>query len=307
MLPFTLQQLKILKAIAEEESFTKAAKSLYISQPAISKQIKTLEKNLDIVLLERENNKISLTENGKIFLQYSERILALCEESCRALIDLKKGSRGNLTIGASEIVGIYLIPRIIRFFMQNYPQINLNVEVNSTPVIINNILQKNLDIAIIEGQIPCKLKKNLNITEFVNDEISLIIPRSHPYQRKEKIKKEDLYYLNFITLNSNSNIGKLINATLIQNQIEIKQLKVIMQFNSIEAIKIAVRLGLGVAFIPSVTIEKEVELQMIGILKIDNVSITRTLLVISNSRSYRSKAFEYFYKELFILQDRLGT
>lgn len=307
MLPFTLQQLKILKAIAEEESFTKAAKSLYISQPAISKQIKTLEKNLDIVLLERENNKISLTENGRVFLQYSERILALCEESCRALIDLKKGSRGNLTIGASEIVGIYLIPRIIRLFTQNYPQINLDVEVNSTPVITNNVLQKKLDIAIIEGQIPCKLKKNLNITEFVNDEISLIIPRCHPYQRKEKIKKEDLYYLNFITLNSNSNVGKLINATLIQNQIEIRQLKVIMQFNSIEAIKIAVRLGLGVAFIPSVAIEKEVELQMIGILKIDNVSITRTLLVISNSSSYRPKAFEYFYKELFILQDRLGT
>jgi DNA-binding transcriptional LysR family regulator len=64
----------------------------------LSKQIKTLEKNLDILLINRENNKISLTENGKVFLQYSERILALCEESCRALIDLKNGERGNLTV-----------------------------------------------------------------------------------------------------------------------------------------------------------------------------------------------------------------
>ena len=78
-----------------------------------------------------------------------------------------------------------------------------------------------------------------------------------------------------------------------------------MQFNSIEAIKIAVRLGLGVAFIPSVTIEQEVELEMVGILKIDNVSINRTLLIINNSNSHRSKAFEYFYKELLILQDNL--
>jgi DNA-binding transcriptional LysR family regulator len=113
MLPFTLQQLRILKAVATEKSFTKAAEILYISQPSLSKQIKTLEKNLDILLINRENNKISLTENGKIFLQYSERILALCEESCRALIDLKNGDRGNLTVGASQTIGTYLMPRFL--------------------------------------------------------------------------------------------------------------------------------------------------------------------------------------------------
>jgi DNA-binding transcriptional LysR family regulator len=96
-----LQQKKILQ---------KQLKLLYLSQPSLSKQIKTLEKNLDILLINRENNKISLTENGKVFLQYSERILALCEESCRALIDLKNGERGNLTVGASQTIGTYLMP-----------------------------------------------------------------------------------------------------------------------------------------------------------------------------------------------------
>ena len=75
MLPFTLQQLRILKAIAVEKNFTRAAEGLYISQPALSKQIKILEKNLDILLINRENNKISLTENGQVFLEYAERIL----------------------------------------------------------------------------------------------------------------------------------------------------------------------------------------------------------------------------------------
>ena len=159
MLPFTLQQLKILKVIATEKSFTKAAKNLYISQPAISKQIKTLEKNLDVVLLERENNKILLTENGRVLLQYSERILALCEESCRALVDLKSGNRGNLTIGASEIIGTYLIPQIITLFTQNYPQINLEVKVNSIPSITNSLLLNNIDIGLIEGDISPNLKK----------------------------------------------------------------------------------------------------------------------------------------------------
>ena len=78
VLPFTLQQLRIFKAIACEKSFTQAAEILFISQPSVSKQIKILETRLGILLLNRNGNKISLTEAGNIFLQYSDRILALC-------------------------------------------------------------------------------------------------------------------------------------------------------------------------------------------------------------------------------------
>ena len=302
MLPFTLQQLRILKAVATEKNFTKAAEILYISQPSLSKQIKTLEKNLDILLINRENNKISLTENGKVFLQYSERILALCEESCRALIDLKNGDRGNLTVGASQTIGTYLMPRVLALFAQNYPQIDLKVQVNSTRLIANNVLNREIDIAVVGGEIPNELKKNLTIKHFVEDELSLIISKSHPFAKKKKINKENLYYLNFITLNSNSTIRKFIDNILIQNGIETKQLKIIMQFNSIEGIKTAVSLGLGAAFVSSSAIEKEVELKTIEILKIENIRITRTLSIISNPESYKSKAFDLFYNELFTLK-----
>ena len=302
MLPFTLQQLRILKAVATEKNFTKAAEILYISQPSLSKQIKTLEKNLDILLINRENNKISLTENGKVFLQYSERILALCEESCRALIDLKNGDRGNLTVGASQTIGTYLMPRVLALFAQNYPQIDLKVQVNSTRLIANNVLNREIDIAVVGGEIPNELRKNLTIKHFVEDELSLIISKSHPFAKKKKINKENLYYLNFITLNSNSTIRKFIDNILIQNGIETKQLKIIMQFNSIEGIKTAVSLGLGAAFVSSSAIEKEVELKTIEILKIENIRITRTLSIISNPESYKSKAFDLFYNELFTLK-----
>ena len=129
ILPFTLQQLRMLKAVASEKSFTKAAKILYVSQPSLSKQIKILENRLGIILLNRENSTISLTEGGRVFLQYSERILALCEESCRALNDVKNGDRGNLTVGASQTIGTYLMPRVLALFAQNYPQINIKVQV----------------------------------------------------------------------------------------------------------------------------------------------------------------------------------
>lgn len=305
MLPFTLQQLRILKAVATEKNFTKAAEVLYLSQPSLSKQIKRLENNLDIILINRENNRISLTENGKVFLQYSERILALCEESCRALIDLKNGDRGSLTVGASQTVGTYLMPHILALFAQNYPQINLKVEVNSTPIIAKNLLKREIDIALVGGEIPNKLKKSLTIQDFVEDEISLIISTSHPFAKKKKIKKEDLYYLNFITLNSNSTIRKFIENILIQNQIETKQLKVVMQLNSIEGIKTAVSLGLGAAFISSSAIEKELELKSVEVLKIENIQITRPLSIISNPEYYKSKAFKFFYNELCTLKSTL--
>jgi DNA-binding transcriptional LysR family regulator len=302
MLPFTLQQLRILKAVATEKNFTKAAEILYLSQPSLSKQIKTLEKNLDIPLINRENNKISLTENGKVFLQYAERILALCEESCRALIDLKNGDRGNLTIGASQTIGTYLMPRVLALFAQNYPQIDLKVQVNSTRLIANNVFNREIDIAVVGGEIPDELKKNLTIKHFVEDELSLIISKSHPFAKKKKINKENLYYLNFITLNSNSTIRKFIDNILIQNGIETKQLKIVMQFNSIEGIKTAVSLGLGAAFVSSSAIEKEMELKTIKILKIENIRITRTLSIISNPECYKSKAFDLFYNELSTLK-----
>ena len=305
MLPFTLQQLRILKAIATEKNFTKAAEILYLSQPSLSKQIKTLETNLDIMLLNREKNKISLTENGKIFLEYSERILALCEESCRTLVDLKNGDRGYLIIGASQTIGTYLMPRMLTLFAQNYPQINLKVQVNSTKIIAKGILNQEIDIAVVGGEISDDLKKNLKMEPFVYDELNLIVSKSHPFANKKKINKEDLYCLDFITLNSNSSIKKFIDNILIQNQIEINQLNTIIQLNSIEGIKTAVSLGLGAAFLSSSAIEKEVKLKMIKILKIENIRIMRKLSIISNAECYKSKAFDFFYYDLMRLKNKI--
>ena len=305
ILPFTLQQLRILKAVANEKSFTRAAELLYVSQPSLSKQIKILENRLGIILLNRENNTISLTEGGRVFLQYSERILALCEESCRALNDVKNGDRGNLTVGASQTIGTYLMPRVLALFAQNYPQINIKVQVDSTRIITKNVVNREIDIAVVGGDVPEELKKNLEIEKFVEDELILIVPKSHPFalKKQKKINKDDLYHLNFITLNSTSTIHKFIDNILIQNDIETKQFNIIMQLNSIEGIKTAVSLGLGAAFVSSSAIEKEIKLQTLEIITIENIRITRTLSIITNRQCYRSKALEFFYNELWILKN----
>lgn len=304
MLPFTLQQLRILRAIAIEKSFTKAASSLYISQPLLSKQIKILEKNLDTVLINRERSQISLTESGKIFLQYSERILILCEESCRALMDLRNGERGNLTVGASQTIGTYIMPQILALFAQNYPQIDLKVQVDSTRAIATSIRRREIDIAIVGGEISNELKKKLTIQPFVSDELCLIVSNAHPFAIKKVIKKEDLYCLDFITLHPTSTIKKFIDKILIQNKIQTNELKTILELNSIEGIKTAVSLGLGAAFVSSSSLEKEIKLNQIKIIEIENLTINRQLSILSNPECYKSKAFELFYTELIRLQTK---
>ena len=260
---------------------------------------------MNISLLNRENNIVSLTEAGKLFLQYSERILALCEESCRVLNDLKTGDRGNLTVGASQTIGTYLMPRVLALFAQSHPQINIEVHVDSTRKISKRVLEGDIDIAVVGGNIPEELEKNLKVEDFVQDELILIVPKSHPFalKKKKNINKDDLYHLNFITLNSNSTIRKLIDNILIQNNIRTKQFNIIMQLNSIEAIKTAVSLGLGAAFVSSSAIEKEIELKTIEIITIEDIKITRILSIVSNPECYRSKAVDFFYNELWTLKN----
>ena len=265
MFPFTLQQLRILKAIATEKNFTKAANVLYLSQPSLSKQIKSLEKNLNVVLIIRETNQIFLTEHGKILLHYSERILPLCEEYCRVLMDFKNGERGNLTIGTTPTIKKYLLPKITELFLKNYPQIDLKIIINSTPVITKRVKKREIDIGLISEEIPNKLRNHLLMEPFAEDEINLMIPKSHIFASKNILDKEHLYQLNFIALNSNSSFRKFIDQKLIQNQIQLNRLKIILELNSMEGVKAAVSLGLGVGFISSLLLEKERKLKNIKV------------------------------------------
>jgi DNA-binding transcriptional LysR family regulator len=305
ILPFTLQQLRIIKAISTETSFTKAAEILFISQPSLSKQVKTLERRLGIQLITKNKNKIVLSEAGQLLLQYSERILALCEESCRALTDFKNGERRTLNIGATQIVGTYLIPRVLALFNENYPQINLKVQINSSTIITKNVFDNSLDIGLIEGYIPDFFKKKLQIENFIENEFHLIVSKSHPIavNNRKTINKVDLYHLNFIAFNANSTTRKFIDNILIQNDIEVKEFNIIMELNSIEAIKTAVSLGIGVSFVSSFAIEKEIELKTLKIINIENIKISHTLSIITNNIYYHSKALDYFYNELWSLKN----
>ncbi|MCG9892882.1 MAG: LysR family transcriptional regulator [Thermosynechococcaceae cyanobacterium MS004] len=297
-LPFTLDQLRILKAIAAEGSFKRAADSLYVSQPAVSLQVQNLERQLDVPLFDRGGRRAQLTEAGHLLLSYGDRILALCQETCRAIEDLQNLQGGTLIIGASQTTGTYLMPKLIGIFRQTYPDVAVQLHVHSTRRTCWSVMNGQVDLAIIGGEIPLELQASLEIEPYAEDELALVLPIFHPLAKKDVVQREDLYKLGFIALDAQSTIRKVIDQILVRGNIDPRLLKVEMELNSIEAIKNAVQSGLGAAFISVSAIEKELKLGALKRVTVENVVVKRTLSLVLNPNRYRSKASEIFIAEI---------
>ena len=297
-LPFTLDQLRILKAIAAEGSFKRAADSLYVSQPAVSLQVQNLERQLDVPLFDRGGRRAQLTEAGYLLLSYGEKILSLCQETCRAIEDLQNLQGGTLIVGASQTTGTYLLPRMIGLFRQKYADVAVQLHVHSTRRTAWSVANGQVDLAIIGGEIPAELHESLQIIPYAEDELALILPVLHPLAKADTIQKDDLYKLQFIALDSQSTIRKVIDAVLTRCDIDTRRLKIEMELNSIEAIKNAVQSGLGAAFVSVSAIAKELQMGVLHRALIEGVVVKRTLWVIFNPNRYRSKAADAFIREI---------
>ena len=297
-LPFTLDQLRILKAIAQEGSFKRAADSLYVSQPAVSLQVQNLERQLDVPLFDRGGRRAQLTEAGHLLLSYGDKILSLCQETCRAIEDLQNLQGGTLIVGASQTTGTYLLPKMIGLFRQKYPEVAVQLHVHSTRRTAWSVSNGQVDLAIIGGEIPTELAESLETVPYAEDELALILPTSHPFAKLETIQKEDLYKLQFIALDSQSTIRKVIDQVLARCDIDTRRFKFEMELNSIEAIKNAVQSGLGAAFVSTSAIAKELQMGVLHRAPIEGVVVKRTLWLICNPNRYRSKAAEAFSQEI---------
>ncbi|MGK7906856.1 MAG: LysR substrate-binding domain-containing protein [Synechococcus sp.] len=296
--PFTLDQLRIVRAIAEQGSFRKAADKLFISQPAVSLQVQSLERALEVTLFDRGGRKVVLTEPGKLLVEYSARILNLSEEACRALVDLQDLRRGTLVLGASQTVGTYMMPRIIGEFRKVYPQISVQLQVQSTRRIASGVAEGQLDLAIVGGAIPPQLKDQLQVAPFASDEFVLV--RAHPNQlspvqasavdSSAQLQSEDLYKLRFISLNPQSTTRKAIDSTLEAYGINPSKFQVEMELTSLEAIKNAVKAGLGIAFLSQTAVSADLEAGMLEQLHVQGMEVKRTLHMIHSPTRYQSQA-----------------
>ena len=155
-----------------------------------------------------------------------------------------------------------------------------------------------IDLAIIGGQLPTDLDNLLHVIQYATDELALVLPKKHPLANKKELMKEDLYKLNFVTLDSQSTTRKVVDKLLKDSGLDIQRLKIEMELNSLEAIKNAVQSGLGAAFLPVVSIERELAGGSIHKPYVADLEVKRELKLITNPSRYTSRASEAFKRDI---------
>ena len=237
----TLRQLRTFKAVADLGSFSQAAQQLRLSQPSVSYQVKELEESLGLPLLDRLSKRIQLTEAGSILYGYARRTLDVLDEAALALEEIRGIKRGNLRVGASTTVGIYLLPAALGAFKKLHPGLVISLEIGTRARVQEQVLRNELDLAVVG---PALKDSDLAIIPFVTDELVVVAPAGHRLARKRGLSLKDLSAEPFVMREPAS--GSRWSLEKAARKAGVK-LQVAMELGSNGAIKHAVESGLGLA------------------------------------------------------------
>jgi DNA-binding transcriptional LysR family regulator len=266
-----LNHLRVFAAVAKERSVTKAARSLKISQPAVSKQLAEFEQTLGTSLVDRLPKGVRLTEVGERLFGYAQTIFATesaAESELAALLGLAKG---RLSIGASTTIGSYLLPNLLGEFHRRYPAIQLELEIGNSSTIQTSVLNNDLDIGFTEGFVS---SERLEVEVFAQDEMVLIVAPGHPFVSQPCVYLQDLKLVPMLMREQGSGSRDIVTAALEQKGIHIDAA---MSLGSTEALKNAVAAHLGVAIVSRLTIEQELKAGRLIAVEIENFSMHRAL------------------------------
>lgn len=265
-------RLLIFKTIADKGSFSKAAETLHLSQPAVSLAIQALEQQYGTKLLQRNTRGATLTEAGKVLYDYACRLLELYEAAEQALQEYNRTPRGRLAVGASTIVGDYILPRLGGVFVNQYPEIQLTVEIANTQEIIHRLQEQALEIALVEFPVN---NPGVVAQPFMEDELVVIAGPCHPWANRRRISLEELRNEPFIVREEGSGTRKLLEERLAACGTSLKDFAVRLTLGSNQAIKEAVQAGLGVAIMSQWAVTKECSFGLLHCLRVKNLSLKR--------------------------------
>jgi LysR family transcriptional regulator, transcriptional activator of the cysJI operon len=289
-------RLKVFLAVSKHQSFTKAAAELFISQPAVTKHIKQLEADLAIQLFERKGSFILLTKGGEILLKHVNKIFDIYNELQLDLGLIKNNKQGSLRIGASTTVAQYFISPILASFYEKFPKIQLSLLNGNTQQIETAILDKSIDIGLVEGK---KHMPGLKYMDFIEDELVAVVHTKSKLSKNQQIALENLYEIPLVMRERGSGTLEVIESALKENGIKLGNLNVIMHLGSTESIKSFLEFSNALAFFSLKAIQKEVEKGEFKILQIENFRILRkfSFVHVQGFQDSLSTSFIHFSKK----------
>ena len=251
------RRLQVFHAVAKHLSFTRAADALFMTQPAVTFQIKQLEEQYSTRLFERRHGSISLTPAGELVLSYAEKILALSDEMDTRLSEMTGEMRGPLLVGASTTIAEFMLPRVLGEFNALYPQVRARLIVANSESIESRVAEHTLDVGLIEA--PAKLS-GLTSVVCCEDELRAVCAPDYPLAEMKSVSPQVLSEYEFIWREPGSGTREITDTYFRSHKIKPDSLKTQMELGSPEALKGVVATGLGFAIVSRAVVEKETQL-----------------------------------------------
>lgn len=283
-----LYQLKAFLAVAKHRSFSRASAELYLTQPAVSKQIKALEELLGVELFYRVGRAVHLTEAGEALRLYTQRAFQSLEEAVEAIAQLKGLESGHLKISAASTIGIYLLPQLLGFFKRQYPGVEISLAITNKESVLRGLLNFEAELGFVG---PPVNPPELVSEEYLVDELVLIMAPGHRLAFRESVSVKELQDEIFILRERGSGTREIMEEELARLGINLKKA---MELGSTEAIKQAVAADLGVSIISKYAITMEVLLGRLCSATIPELNLKRQLYLVYHRQRPLSRAAQAF-------------
>jgi len=292
------RRLQVFHAVAKHLSFTKAAEALFMTQPAVTFQIRQLEEQFNSRLFDRAHGRIALTPAGQLALEYAERILSLSAELDTRLKEFGGQVAGPLLIGASTTIAEYLLPQVLGEFKARFPGVVPRLLVANSEIVQARIAERSLDLGFIEGD---SHLPSLVTDVCCNDELQVVCAPTHPLAKARAATPNSLTEHAYISREPGSGTREVIDRYLQKVGVPPDSLQVVMELGSPEALKGLVSTGLGFTIMSRASVSKETQLGQLVRVPL-SPPLTRHLSVVYPKERFHSllvAGFVQFAKERF--------
>jgi len=247
-----IHQLESFIRVAEEESITRAAEAMHLSQPAVTNHVRSLERELRVPLFDRTGRGVRLTAAGKSLLEYARRSLALLSEGRQVLMDMQEGTSGRLVLGVGVTTCIFHLPAWLRRFRETNPGVDVTVRTGRSREITQLAVDREVDFGIVTSPVT---QPELRVVGLFDEEIVLVTPPEHPLAGATA-PPEALDAASLILFHTGTGFRDYLDRSLAAAGL---RLQVKMESDSVEAIKSFVQVGLGISLLPAASVAAELE------------------------------------------------
>jgi DNA-binding transcriptional LysR family regulator len=272
-----IRKLDVFRKVVELKSFTKAAEAALLSQPTVSEHIRNLEEELGLKLVDRLGREVEPTPVGLVLYRYAVRMIQLQQEALQAVSRYTGELGGELRIGASTIPGAYILPRVIASFCGQYPEVKPLVRISGSRTVAAQILEGAVDIGLV-GAI--WNERGLEWTTLCTDTLVLAVPALHPLAEAASVNVADLLELPFINREPGSGTRRVVAQLLEQQGLRESNLCEVAQLGSNEAVREAVKAGMGVAILSSRSVDQELRCGTLAAVTLNDPAAQRPIFLL---------------------------